>query len=67
MGESTARYLLGLLDGQDRSWTDILGSMRVNVANLPANYEPMRAVTGEETNAFNPTKGAVTVKVVGRK
>ena len=66
MGESTARYLMGLIDGQNRSWVDVLTSMKVTVSGLPAGYEPMRAVTGEEANAFDPKSGKVTIKVVGR-
>lgn len=63
MGESTAKYVLGLIDGKDRSWIDVLNSMRVTVSGLPANYEPMRAVTGDEGNAFDPKAGKLTVSV----
>ncbi len=66
MGEATAKFVLGLIDGQDRSWSDVLTGMRVTQPGLPANYEPMRAVTGEEENRFNPAQGKVTVQIGGR-
>lgn len=58
MGEATARLLLGLVGEQDRAWIDVLEAMRVTVSGLPARYEPMRAVTGEEANAFTPANGS---------
>ncbi|MSP61350.1 MAG: hypothetical protein EXR72_13595 [Myxococcales bacterium] len=58
MGESTARYVLGLLDGQNRSWLDILKSMAVK-ANGSTAYDPLRAVTGEAQNAFTPVAGKI--------
>jgi hypothetical protein len=63
MGESTAKYVIGLVDGENRSWVDILNSMRVDVSGLPSHYEPMRAVTGEEGNRFDPEKAAVSVEL----
>src|SRR5262245_50917520 len=65
MGESTAKYLIGLVDGKNGSWVDILNSMRVTAPGLPANYEPMRAVTGDEGNAFNPAQGKIAVTISG--
>ena len=63
MGESTAKLLLGLVGEKDQSWLDILEGMRVTVPGLPARYEPMRAVTGEEGNAFTPAGGrGITVR-----
>ncbi len=64
MGESTAKYILGLVAGKNMSWIDVLKSMRVNVSGLPSNYEPNRAVTGEEGNVFTTSQGQVTVQVV---
>jgi hypothetical protein len=66
MGESTAKYVIGLLDGENRDWIEILNTMRVSVSGLPSGYEPMRAVTGEEGNQFNPAGGEVGVQPSGQ-
>jgi hypothetical protein len=55
MGEATARYLIGLIDGENRSWSQFLDGMRVNDPWGRAGYEPMRAVNGELDNAFDPS------------
>lgn len=49
MGEATAKYVLSLIDGQDRSWRELLTEMRVD---LPWHwgYDPLRAVNGELDN-----------------
>ncbi|MFN9812307.1 MAG: hypothetical protein ACK6CU_22035 [Deltaproteobacteria bacterium] len=61
MGASTAKLLLGLLDGQGRNWVQILDGMRVDMPGLPRGYEPMRAVTGEEGNRYNGTTTPIRV------
>jgi hypothetical protein len=61
MGEATGRYLTGLLDGENRSWAQILDGMRVADPWGRPGYEPMRAVNGELDNAFNPAAGGPIV------
>lgn len=63
MGESTAKYVIGLVEGQNKSWIEILNSMRVSVGGLPSGYEPMRAVTGEEGNQWSPALGKISVEL----
>jgi hypothetical protein len=62
MGEATAKYLTGLLDGENRSWAQVLDGMRVADPWGRAGYEPMRAVNGELDNAFAPDAGWVVVR-----
>jgi hypothetical protein len=54
MGEATAKYVIALVDGENKSWRQVLSSMRVD---LPwrYGYDPMRAVNGELDNAFAGT------------
>jgi hypothetical protein len=61
MGESSGRYLVGLLDGKNQSWGQILSSMIVKPSWAPGGYDPLRAVNGEVDNVFQPTAGKVTV------
>ena len=42
MGESTAQYLIALVDGTNKSWAQLLDSMRINEPWGENNYEPMR-------------------------
>jgi len=57
-GQVTASYILGAAGvGGSRSWTDVLKTMQVS------GSDPMRAVTGEEDNVFNPAGGVVDVKL----
>jgi hypothetical protein len=63
MGESTARYVLGLLDGQNRSWGDVIGNMAIRVPWSSTPYDPMRAVNGELDNGFAPAAGKVELVV----
>ena len=58
MGQATAGYIAGLVDGEDRRWRDVLTAMRVDVPWQSA-YDPMRAVNGELDNTFTPTAGAI--------
>ncbi len=58
MGEASAKYVIGLLDGQNKSWGQILTGMTVNLS-FARNYDPMRAVNGELDNAFNPAQGKI--------
>ncbi len=61
MGESTAKYLIALLDGSNKSWAQVLDAMRIDEPWGERNYEPMRGVNGELDNVFDPTKAAVAV------
>lgn len=58
MGEASGKYLVGLLDGQNRSWAQILSGMTVNLP-FARSYDPMRAVNGELDNVFNPAQGKI--------
>jgi hypothetical protein len=61
MGESSAKYLIGLLDGENKSWTQLLDGMRVNDPWGRAGYEPMRGVNGELDNTFDPAHGTIAI------
>jgi hypothetical protein len=58
MGQATASYIAALVDGEDRSWRNLLGAMRVDTPWQGA-YDPMRAVNGELDNTFTPAAGAI--------
>jgi hypothetical protein len=57
MGESTAKYLIALLDGTGKSWAQVLDAMRINEPWGESNYEPMRGVNGELDNVYDPALG----------
>ena len=61
MGESTGKYLIALLDGTNKSWAQLLDSMRINEPWGESNYEPMRGVNGELDNVFDATRTPLTV------
>jgi hypothetical protein len=61
MGESTGKYLIALLDGTNKSWAQLLDSMRINEPWGESNYEPMRGVNGELDNVFDGVKTPVSV------
>jgi len=60
MGEATANYVASLVDGQNKTWKQVLEAMRVN---LPWRwgYDPMRVVNGEHDNAFTPDAAPIEV------
>ncbi len=58
MGQASAAYIAGLVDGEDRRWRDVLTAMRVDLP-WQSGYDPMRAVNGELDNAFTPAAGAI--------
>ena len=60
MGEATADYVTALVDGESRSWREVLAHMAVDLP-WEAGYDPMRAVNGELDNVFTPDDGAVVV------
>jgi hypothetical protein len=53
MGEASAKYVLALIDGEGKSWRQVLESMRVNVP-WATGYDPLRAVNGELDNTYSP-------------
>ncbi|HEX9103914.1 MAG TPA: hypothetical protein VF997_17005, partial [Polyangia bacterium] len=61
MGESTAKYLIALLDGTNKSWAQLLDSMRIDEPWGERGYEPMRGVNGELDNVFDGGKTPITV------
>ena len=61
MGESTAKYLIALLDGSNKSWAQVLDAMRINEPWGEHNYEPMRGVNGELDNLFDGGKTPISV------
>jgi hypothetical protein len=63
MGESSARYLIGLIDGGGKSWTTLLESMKVNDPWGAPGYEPMRGVNGELDNVYDPATAPISVTV----
>lgn len=60
MGQASANYVIGLVDGKNRSWIEILQGMVVQPSWAPAGYDPIRAVNGELDNAFDPKQGAIS-------
>jgi hypothetical protein len=62
MGESTARYLLALVDGSGKSWAQLLESMKIADPWGAPGYEPMRGVNGELDNAYDPARAPITVR-----
>lgn len=60
MGEATAHYVVGLLDGRARSYREVLDSMRVDLS-FERGYDPMRAVNGELDNVYDPTERPIAV------
>jgi hypothetical protein len=61
MGESTAKYLIALLDGSGKSWSQLLDAMRIDEPWGERGYEPMRGVNGELDNVFDATKTPISV------
>ena len=61
MGESTAKYLIALLDGTGKSWSQLLDAMRIDEPWQPS-YEPMRGVNGELDNVYDPTRTPLSVR-----
>lgn len=52
MGAATAGYIAGLIDGEGKSWRQVLEGMRVDLP-WERGYDPMRAVNGELDNLFD--------------
>ena len=60
MGAATANYVLSLIDGEDKSWRELLAAMRVNLP-WSYGYDPMRAVNGELDNSYSGSESPLTV------
>jgi hypothetical protein len=60
MGESTAKYVIGLLDGGGKSYAQLLDAMKITDPAGRPGYEPMRGVNGELDNVYDPTAGPIT-------
>ncbi|MEO6576798.1 MAG: hypothetical protein ABIP89_23325, partial [Polyangiaceae bacterium] len=63
-GVATARLLTGLLDGTQKSYFDLLNSMRLDFSWGERGYDPMRIVDGELDNAFSQAKTPLTLAVL---
>lgn len=63
LGQASANYVIGLVDGTNKPWRDILAGMSVTPPWAPSGDDPLRAVNGELDNAFDPKKGAITLTV----
>jgi hypothetical protein len=63
MGEATAGFLTGLLDGTQRTYVDLLKGMEINEPWV-SSYDPMRVVDGELDNTFSQAATPLTVKAL---
>ena len=60
-GVATARLLTGMLDGKQRSYTELLNGMRLDYPWGETQYDPMRVVDGELDNAFSQAATPLTL------
>jgi hypothetical protein len=63
LGQASANWLIGQIDGGNKTWGDILASMKVKPSWAPAGYDPLRVVNGELDNAYKPGSAPVTVEL----
>lgn len=63
MGEATAGYVISLIDGESKTWRELLAAMRVDLP-WASGYDPMRVVNGELDNAFDAAARPLTVRVM---
>jgi hypothetical protein len=59
-----ARLLVGLIDGKQRTYADLLSSMELDFAWGETGYDPMRVVDGELDNVFSQAKSPLSVTVL---
>jgi len=64
-GEATAKLLLGLLDGQQHTYKELLQGMEIDLPWGESNYEPMRVADGELDNVFSQAATPLTVTALG--
>ncbi|HRG96901.1 MAG TPA: hypothetical protein PLR99_11680 [Polyangiaceae bacterium] len=62
-GVAMGRLLTGLLDGKQRSYRELLESMRLDMPWGERGYDPMRVVDGELDNEFSQARTPLTVTV----
>ncbi len=62
-GEATAKLLLGLLDGKQHSYRELLQGMEIDTPWGENSYEPMRVADGELDNSFSQAKTPLSVAV----
>ncbi len=65
MGQATGNYVLSLIDGHNKSWRQLLDSMKVDLP-WSQGYDPMRAVNGELDNSFDGAATPLTVTPIPR-
>ena len=63
-GVATARLLLGLIDGQQRTYAELLSTMKLDFPWGETGYDPMRVVDGELDNLFSQSTSPLTVDVL---
>jgi hypothetical protein len=62
-GEATGNLLIGLLDGKQETYKQLLTLMEIDTPWGQNGYEPMRVVDGELDNVFSQTKTPLKVTV----
>lgn len=62
-GEAMARLVTGLIDGSQKSYVDLLQSMRLDMPWGEKAYDPMRVVDGELDNVYDAKKRPLTLTV----
>ena len=62
-GEATAKLLLGLLDGKQHSYRELLQGMEIDMPWGQKSYEPMRVADGELDNVFSQSKTPLSLSV----
>ena len=60
MGQATGNFVLSLIDGEDKTWRQLIDSMKVALP-WSQGYDPMRAVNGELDNAYDGAARPLTV------
>jgi hypothetical protein len=63
-GEATGNLLVGLLDGQQHTYEQLLQLMEIDTPWGQNGYEPMRVADGELDNQFSQSKTPLTVTVL---
>ena len=63
-GEATGNLLVGLLDGKQHTYRELLTLMEIDTPWGENGYEPMRVADGELDNVFSQGKTPLTVSVL---
>ena len=64
-GESSARFAIGFLDGQFRSYLQVLQSMKLNL-RWEQDYDPNRVADGETDNTYSPSTYRMSLAFTAR-